>query len=116
MKLSFDRFDLGLDGCNSENIKDYVEVLDGKELDSESKGKFCDRTIPPVIRSSGRHMRVVFVSDSYGPFYTGFKATYTAVEKKGEFEMWNFDRFFRIECMSQLEPTARKIIWFYQLG
>lgn len=87
VKLSFERFDLGLGGCNGEDLRDYVEVLDGKELDSESKGKFCDRTFPPIIRSSGRHMRVVFRSDGYGPFYTGFKAAFTAVEKKSEFGM-----------------------------
>lgn len=36
VKLSFERFDLGLGGCNGEDLRDYVEVLDGKELDSES--------------------------------------------------------------------------------
>ena len=32
-------------------------------------------------------MTVVFRSDGSGPFYTGFKAAFTAVEKKGELGM-----------------------------
>ena len=87
VKLSFDRFDLGYDGASAACKLDYVEVLDGEYLHSESKGKFCGHTSPATIRSSGRYMRVVFNSDSEGPVYTGFKATFTAVEKSSELEM-----------------------------
>lgn len=80
VKLSFYEFQLESDyGSCSE---DYVEVRDGKESYSTSKGKFCGLSTPADILSSGRYMRVSFRSDSDSTFYDGFKATFTAEEKK----------------------------------
>ena len=80
MKLSFDAFDLqsGYSQCTA----DYVEILDGKYNNSESKGKFCDFR-PEDVRSSGRYMRVRFKSDSETTYYTysGFKASFIAEDK-----------------------------------
>ncbi|KAJ7371400.1 hypothetical protein OS493_025862 [Desmophyllum pertusum] len=62
VKLSFDRFELRPSTMSSTCI-DYLEILDGKNSNSESKGKFCGFTIPEDgIRSSGRYMRVRFRS------------------------------------------------------
>ncbi|KAL9973596.1 hypothetical protein ACROYT_G020071 [Oculina patagonica] len=75
VKLSFDRFELASSsGCT----KDYVEVMDGKELNGRSKGRFCGLTVPDDIRSSGRYMWVAFRSDSQYSNNGGFKATFTA--------------------------------------
>ena len=78
VKLSFDRFDLESSlGCAS----DFVEVMDGSDFSSKSKGRFCGLTAPDDIRSSGRYMRVVFRSDSQYSNYAGFKATFTAEDQ-----------------------------------
>lgn len=80
VKLSFDEFQLQPD--NGSCCKDYVEVRDGKESYSASKGKFCGLSTPADILSSGRYMRVSFRSDSDSTYDDGFKATFTAEEKK----------------------------------
>ena len=85
MKLSFDIFDFQ-PGSWWKCAADYVEILDGKYNNSESKGKFCDSR-PEDIRSSGRYMRVRFRSDSETTFsfstthpvtHSGFKASFIA--------------------------------------
>ncbi|XP_078370345.1 tolloid-like protein 1 [Oculina patagonica] len=78
VKLSFDRFALEWsEGCT----EDYVEVRDGNDFNSRSKGRFCGLTAPDDIRSSGRYMLVAFRSDSDYSNYGGFKATFTAEDK-----------------------------------
>ena len=77
MKLSFDRFEVGYDATTGKCKGDYVEVLD----DNKNKGRFCGYTSPSVISSSGRNMRVRFTSDSKGPVYRGFKATFTVYSR-----------------------------------
>ena len=82
VKLSFDRFELGYYGATSACKGDYVEVLDGKY--GESKGRFCGYKSPIAISSSDRYMWVRFTSDSKGPVYRGFKATFTAIKKSSK--------------------------------
>ncbi|KAL9973599.1 hypothetical protein ACROYT_G020075 [Oculina patagonica] len=78
VELSFDAFDLDFDGATGACKGDYVDILDGQDSDSKSHGKFCGYKFPGTIRSSGRYMRVRFKSDSKGPVYKGFKATFSA--------------------------------------
>ena len=80
MRLSFDEFELE-PSYGSTCTSDYVEIRDGKDSYSESKGRFCGYNKPEDIRSSGRYMRVSFRSDSLSSYYDGFRATFTAEEK-----------------------------------
>ena len=59
-----------------------MEIRDGKESYDESKGRFCGLNKPEDIRSSGRYMRVSFRSDSVSSSDNGFRATFTAEDKK----------------------------------
>ena len=88
VKLSFESFRLQRNSgwtCT----EDYVEILDGKDISSLSKGKFCD-SLPEDIRSSGRYMRVRFKSDSDSTYFshTGFRATFIAEDRSGKSEMF----------------------------
>ena len=80
MKLTFEKFDLEFSyGC----FRDYVEVFDGKNSYSESKGKFCGakyrRSFREHVRSSSQFMLVRFRSDWFIDGYSrGFEATFTA--------------------------------------
>ncbi|KAL9973602.1 hypothetical protein ACROYT_G020078 [Oculina patagonica] len=76
IKLSFDRFYLE-PTFGSTCTADYVEVFDGRNSNSKSKGRFCGDIIPGDIHSSNRYMWVRFRSDTKFDF-NGFKATYTA--------------------------------------
>ena len=80
MRLSFDEFHL--EPSRDSTCADYVEIRDGKESYSESKGRFCGLNKPEDIRSSGRYMRVSFRSDSVSSSDNGFRATFTAEDKK----------------------------------
>ena len=86
VELSFDRFELDHDGATGECKGDYVDILDGQDSDSKIRGRFCGYTSPGTIRSSGRYMRVRFKSDSGGPVYKGFKATFSAVKNSSKLE------------------------------
>ena len=79
--LRFNRFEVE-PSFGSTCTADYVEILDGKSTDSKSKGKFCGKTKPEDIRSSGRFMFVRFRADfSSDSYYRGFNATFTADDK-----------------------------------
>ncbi|GLV41047.1 tolkin [Carabus blaptoides fortunei] len=56
-------------------VYDYVEVRDGKTLDSPLIGVFCGYKVPPDIRSSSNHLLVKFVSDG-SVQKAGFSATF----------------------------------------
>ena len=83
VKLSFDRFELE-PSFGAPCTEDYVEIRDGKDSNSASKGRFCGFNKPEDIRSSGRYMRVSFRSDSDSSYYDGFKATFTAEDKSSK--------------------------------
>nr|XP_039268068.1 cubilin-like [Styela clava] len=53
-----------LETCDNCNC-DYVEVFDGTDSDAESFGKFCGTQIPPIIRTTGENMQIVFHTDPY---------------------------------------------------
>ena len=59
---------------------DFVEVLDGKDSYSESKGRFCGSEPPEVIWSSGRYMTVHYRTAGIR-LYDGFEASFTAEDK-----------------------------------
>ncbi|KAJ7371401.1 hypothetical protein OS493_025863 [Desmophyllum pertusum] len=81
VKLSFDKFSLE-ESTTSGCTRDYVDVLDGNSSFSQSRGRFCGYTeLPKDIRSSGRYMRVRFISDWLYTYYEGFKATFVAEDK-----------------------------------
>lgn len=75
VKLSFDMFELQ-PSFGQPCTKDYVEILDGKDRSSASKGRFCGKEKPEDIQSSERYMRVIFRSDASAAYYKGFKATF----------------------------------------
>lgn len=83
MKLRFDKLDLQ-SSSGSTCKADYVEVLDGKHSNDESKGKFCGDRKPKDIRSSGRYMWVRFRASPHNSYYEGFKATFTAEDKSSK--------------------------------
>ena len=86
LELSFDRFELDREGATGACKGDYVDITDGQDSNSKSLGKFCGFASLGAIRSSGRDMRVRFRSDSEGPVYRGFKATFSAMKKRSKFE------------------------------
>ena len=84
VKLSFERFQLE-PSSESECTVDYVEVLDGGDSNSDSKGRFCFST-PDDIHSSGRYMWVRYRADETGSYFKGFKATFKAEDKPSKFK------------------------------
>ena len=83
VKLKFDKLDLK-QSSGSKCTADFVEVLDGKRSNGESKGKFCGDRKPEDIRSTGRYMWVRFRTDPHDSNYEGFKASYAAEDKSGK--------------------------------
>ena len=87
VELSFDRFKLPPKHPSLECFYNSLQVYDGK--DNESLGIYCDDVVPEPLRSSGRYMRVRFTSDTeYQTQYPGFKATFTAVDKRSRFKVF----------------------------
>lgn len=73
------------------NCDDYIEMRDGQYDSSELKGERLCRSFssyePKEIRSSGRYLRVEFVSHRTHVLEpdVGFKAHFEAVTRPGEF-------------------------------
>ena len=86
MELSFDRFKLRpeLDesvGC----LHNSLQVYDGDYKSGDSLGIYCDSAVPELLKSSGRFMRVGFISETgYDAKWPGFKATFKAVDKQSK--------------------------------
>ncbi|XP_078367735.1 bone morphogenetic protein 1-like [Oculina patagonica] len=78
VKLIFDVFHLVY---SRKCVRQYVEVLDGNNSFSTSRGRFCDYENLGSIRSSGRYMWVRFRSSNLSSFYVNVKATFTAEDK-----------------------------------
>ncbi|XP_018804642.1 PREDICTED: dorsal-ventral patterning protein tolloid isoform X1 [Bactrocera latifrons] len=58
--LKFQSFELE----NHDNCAyDYVEIRDGKDVDSQLIGIYCGYILPPNIKSNSNHMYIKFVSD-----------------------------------------------------
>ena len=80
MELSFEKFELDVRGA--EGCDDYVQVHDGRSMESDTIGSYCGHTIPAPVMSSSRYMRVRFQADTeFNKPHRGFKATFKAVGK-----------------------------------
>ncbi|XP_069067650.1 cubilin [Pleurodeles waltl] len=73
--LSFTDFDI--ENRNRNCSSDFVEILDGDNLDAPLEGRYCGASLPHPVTSFSNSMVVKFVSNSA---YTakGFHATYAA--------------------------------------
>lgn len=71
--LTFTHMDIQT--VSNENCdNDYVEVLDGEDLEAPSIGKYCFNRIPPAITSQGNSLVLrISTLDSWG---FGFRANY----------------------------------------
>ena len=78
--LTFTFFNL-----QSENNTDALYVYDGENADGKTLGVFYGGRAPPKegIYSSSNNMLVIFKSDK-NKSYTGFSASYSAVNLGGE--------------------------------
>ncbi|XP_069122184.1 cubilin-like [Argopecten irradians] len=77
IRLTFNSF--MLEGSGSSCYFDYVEIYDNSSaVESSRLGRFCGRTIPPSVTSSGNVMTVTFKADS-SIAYEGFTASYVAL-------------------------------------
>ena len=74
VKLTFTHFDL--ESCESCRC-DSVTVIDGKLSGDKVIGRYCGSEVPPIIRASGRYLRLDFDSDS-ATTKKGFVASYNA--------------------------------------
>ena len=71
----------------SENNTDALYVFDAQNDTGELLGAFYGEHPPLMngIKSSSNHMFIIFKSDDTdSSFYTGFNATYNAVQKSGK--------------------------------
>ncbi|KAM5158320.1 cubilin [Mantella aurantiaca] len=73
--LSFTDFET--QGRNLNCTEDFVEILDGNNDGSPSKGRYCGQLIPHPVTSFSNALVVKFVSNSYTTL-RGFRATYSA--------------------------------------
>jgi hypothetical protein len=71
--LTFTHMDLHTTETNNCD-RDYVEVLDGEDLEAPSVGRYCFSRVPPAITSQGNSLVVrISTMDSWG---FGFRANY----------------------------------------
>ncbi|XP_048417522.2 cubilin isoform X2 [Stegostoma tigrinum] len=77
IRLTFDFFNLEY---HMNCAKDYVEVFDnGTIFYGRLIGRFCGRSVPPSVTSSGSLMSLLFVSDS-SIAIQGFAASYDSLD------------------------------------
>ncbi|XP_077347020.1 cubilin isoform X1 [Lithobates pipiens] len=69
--------DFQTESRNLNCTEDFVEILDGNNYDSPSKGRYCGQVIPHPVTSFSNALVIKFVSNSYAT-YKGFRATYSA--------------------------------------
>ncbi|KAJ7371396.1 hypothetical protein OS493_025858 [Desmophyllum pertusum] len=69
VKLSFDKFELQFDTI----CKDYVEIIDGRRVTARVKENTVVGPNPKDIYSSGRYMRVRFISDKIRRYNGGLR-------------------------------------------
>ena len=82
IELEFEFFDFGpTEACSSkETESQFIEVRDGARGDSEPLGRFCGKTRPQKLSSSGSEMWIRLKTNGYRSIK--FKATYKAVRGK----------------------------------
>ncbi|XP_072431088.1 cubilin [Chiloscyllium punctatum] len=77
IRLTFDFFNVEY---HMNCTKDYVEVFDNGTITSGRRiGRFCGRSVPPSVTSSGSLMSLLFVSDS-SLAVEGFSAHYESLD------------------------------------
>ena len=89
IELEFEFFDFGhIEACSSkETESQFIEVRDGARGDSEPLGRFCGKTRPQKLSSSGSEMWIRLKTNGYRSIK--FKATYKAVRgKTGWYKYW----------------------------
>ncbi|CBY36311.1 unnamed protein product, partial [Oikopleura dioica] len=59
-------------------LTDYVDVWNGKEINTDKIGQYCGRRLPPPARSNLDHLVLNMISDG-NKEYKGFAATYEQV-------------------------------------
>ena len=88
MELSFDRFKLSPGDGSIRCLSNSLQVYDGDYKSGDSLGIYCDSAAPEPLKSSGRYMRVGFISEwGYEATYPGFKATFKAVDKESKLSL-----------------------------
>ena len=112
--LTFTHMDIQTNSVN-DCERDYVEVLDGEDLEAPSVGKFCFSRIPPAITSQGNGLVIrVLTLDSWG---FGFRATYdlssgacggTLTSAEGSFTSPNYPIGYpaNAECVWIIQASA----------
>lgn len=81
---------------------DYVEVRDGDSLSSPLMGRFCGRSVPDLLRSTGNSMVVNFVTDPtvvQGGFSAGYWTAY------GKDQQHSLDYIIRILMIFNPPPN-----------
>ncbi|KAM9307657.1 cubilin [Gastrophryne carolinensis] len=73
--ISFTDFDT--ENRNRNCSEDFVEILDGNNIGSPSKGRFCGQVLPHPVTSFSNALVINFVSNNFST-YRGFHATYAA--------------------------------------
>lgn len=84
VELSFERLDLDFQTSEfASSCGDYVQINDGDSRKSETMDNFCGNAVPKPLKSSSRHMYILFHADVlYDTPRQGFKATFKAVSKR----------------------------------
>ena len=57
---------------------DYVDILNGRDVNSPSIGKLCGTTVPQPFTSQSNGIRIIFKTD-YSVSANGFKIQYNFV-------------------------------------
>jgi hypothetical protein len=71
------RIELTFSSFNTESGYDFVKVYDGATTSAPLLGSYSGTTLPPVLRSSGGSLLIVFTSDS-SITRAGWSASYTS--------------------------------------
>ena len=84
IQLTFKDFDV--ESFAGECDTDKVHIRDGQDDSSASLGKvLCGQTIPEMLTSTGRYMKITFTTDYFSFSGRGFDADYVTVPGKLHF-------------------------------
>ena len=106
VRLNFTHFYLEEDkAC----LWDSLKVYDGPDESSHLIGTYCGKASPWIIRSSGRYLYVVFISDG-SVTYTGYQAT---VSFAGEyFEQFTISIWVHSESLPETKDDRQRHEFF----
>ncbi|KAL3108031.1 hypothetical protein niasHT_018193 [Heterodera trifolii] len=125
VRLSFDVFDVEnvahRDNCEFDSVTVYDEFFEDEQNHGKVLGKFCGKSLPPPLLSSGAQMALVFLSDrslSGAGFAARFQAvdlashcdrTFTASEAQFDFDASEFAQ--SDNCVYRIVlPSNRRIL------